>query len=287
MSAPAPHTPPAERTYPWWRLRFPGGQKIRKLTVVMAAREARRRLVAFRRGIRGRRRGASEPQALPNPEVIMKSDTEIERDVTAELQWAPDLDATDIAVKVKNGVAELGGFVRRYTDRYEAEIAAKRVAGVLGIANDIEVRLPSVDERPDPDVARDVVAAMRSQLPISSEGIKAIVRDGWVTLEGEVEWQYQRQTAENAVRRITGVKGVSNTVLLKPHVEPEQVRRKIMEALRRSAQLDASRITVETTGGEVVLKGTVRSWVERDEAERAAWAAPGVTKVDDHIVITP
>jgi osmotically-inducible protein OsmY len=217
----------------------------------------------------------------------MKSDSEIERDVQAELEWDPDLDAADIAVKVKSGVAELTGFARSYTDRYEAEIAAKRVAGVVGVANDVEVRLPSVDERPDPDVARDAVAALRSQLPISSEDIKVLVRGGWVTLEGEVEWQYQRQTADNAVRRIRGVKGVSNTVLLKPHAEPEQVRRKIMEALRRSAQLDASRITVETKGGEVVLKGTVRSWVERDEVERAAWAAPGVTKVDDHIVITP
>lgn len=217
----------------------------------------------------------------------MKADSEIEQDVKAELEWDPDLDATDIAVKVKSGVVELSGFVRSYTDRYEGEIAAKRVAGVVGVANDVEVRLPSIDERPDPDIARDAVAAMRSQLPISSESIKVLVRSGWVTLEGEVEWQYQRQTAENAVRRIKGVKGVSNTILLKPHVEPEQVRRKIMEALRRSAQLDASRITVESTGGDVVLKGTVRSWIERDEAERAAWAAPGVTNVDDHLVITP
>lgn len=217
----------------------------------------------------------------------MKADSEIEQDVKAELEWDPDLDATDIAVKVKSGVVELSGFVRSYTDRYEGEIAAKRVAGVVGVANDVEVRLPSIDERPDPDIARDAVAAMRSQLPISSESIKVLVRSGWVTLEGEVEWQYQRQTAETAVRRIKGVKGVSNTILLKPHVEPEQVRRKIMEALRRSAQLDASRITVESTGGDVVLKGTVRSWIERDEAERAAWAAPGVTNVDDHLVITP
>jgi osmotically-inducible protein OsmY len=217
----------------------------------------------------------------------MKLDSEIERDVKEELDWDPDLDASDIAVSVKKGVVTLAGFVKSYTDKYEAEAAAKRVAGVGGVANDLEVRMSSVDERPDPDIARDAVAALKSQLPISSENIKVIVKNGWVTLEGEVEWQYQRQTAENAVRRIKGVKGVSNTILLKPRVEPDEVKRKIQEALRRSAQVDANRITVEAHGGEVLLKGTVRSWIEREEAERAAWAAPGVTKVDDRIVVSP
>jgi len=155
------------------------------------------------------------------------------------------------------------------------------------VANDIEVRMPSVDERPDPDIAREAAAAIKSQLPISSENIKIIVKNGWVTLEGEVEWQYQRQTAENVVRRIKGVKGVSNTILLKPRAEPTEVKRKIQEALRRSAEVDANRIEVEARGGEVILKGTVRSWIEREEAERAAWAAPGVTKVEDRIVVSP
>jgi osmotically-inducible protein OsmY len=217
----------------------------------------------------------------------MKSDSEIEKDVKAELQWDPDLDATDVAVSVKNGVVTLTGFVKSYTDRYEAEAAAKRVAGVIAVANDIEVRMPSVDERPDPEIARDAAAAIKSQLPISSENIKIIVKNGWVTLEGQVEWQYQRQTAENVVRRIKGVKGVSNTILLKPRAEPTEVKRKIQEALRRSAEVDANRIEVEARGGEVVLKGTVRSWIEREEAERAAWAAPGVTKVEDRIVVSP
>jgi osmotically-inducible protein OsmY len=217
----------------------------------------------------------------------MKSDNEIERDVKAELEWDPDLDASDIAMSVKKGVVTLAGFVKSYTDKYEAEAAAKRVAGVVGVANDLEVRLPSVDERPDPDIARDAVAALKSQLPISSENIKLIVKNGWVTLEGEVEWQYQRQTAEKAVRRIKGVKGVSNTVVLKPRVEPIEVKRKIEGALQRSAEIDANRITVETNGGEVVLRGTVRSWIEREEAERAAWSAPGVTRVIDEIVVSP
>ncbi len=158
---------------------------------------------------------------------------------------------------------------------------------MVGVANDLEVRLPSIDQRPDPDIARDAVAALKNQLPISSENIKVVVKGGWVTLEGEVEWQYQRDTAEKAVQRIKGVKGVSNTILLKPRIEPTEVKRKIEEALRRSAEVDANRITVETRGGEVVLKGKVRSWIEREEAERAAWAAPGVTKVEDQIVVSP
>jgi osmotically-inducible protein OsmY len=219
--------------------------------------------------------------------AMRRSDSEIERDVKEELQWSPDLDASDIAVSVKDGVVALAGFAKSYTEKYEAEEAVKRVAGVVGVANDLEVRLPSVDERPDPDIARDAVAAIKAQLPISSENIKVIVKNGWVTLEGEVEWQYQRQTAEKAVRRIKGVKGVSNTVVLKPRVEPIEVKRKIEGALQRSAEIDANRITVETNGGEVVLRGTVRSWIEREEAERAAWSAPGVTRVIDEIVVSP
>jgi len=217
----------------------------------------------------------------------MKSDHEIELDVKDELQWDPNLDAIDIAVSVKKGVVTLAGFVKNYADKYEAESAAKRVAGVLGVANDIEVRMPSVDERPDPEIARDAVAAIKSQLPISSEHIKVVVKNGWVTLEGKVEWQYQKNTAENAVRRIKGVKGVSNLIQLKPRAQPSEIKRKIQEAFRRNAEIDANRITVEANAGEVILKGTVRSWIEREEAERAAWAAPGVTKVEDRIVVSP
>ena len=217
----------------------------------------------------------------------MRSDSEIERDVKEELQWDPDLDAIDIAVSAKKGVVTLTGFVRSYTDKYEAEAAAKRVAGVAGVANDIEVRMPSVDERPDPEIARDAVAAIKSQLPISSEHIKVVVKNGWVTLEGQVEWQYQRSTAETAVRRIKGVKGVSNLIQLKPRAAPAEIKRKIQEAFKRNAEVDANRILVETNGGEVILKGTVRSWIEREEAERVAWSAPGVTKVEDHIIVSP
>jgi osmotically-inducible protein OsmY len=130
------------------------------------------------------------------------------------------------------------------------------------------------------------VSAIKTQLPVSSEHIKVIVKNGWVTLEGQVEWQYQRSIAESAVKGLKGVKGVSNLVRLRPKAEPSDIKRKIQEAFRRSAEIDASHITVEAHGGEVVLKGKVRSWIERAEAERAAWAAPGVTNVDDRIVVS-
>jgi osmotically-inducible protein OsmY len=217
----------------------------------------------------------------------MKSDSEIERDVKEELGWNPDLDAKDIAVSVDGGVVTLTGFVKSYTDKYEAEAAAKRVAGVIAVANDLEVRMPAIDERPDPDIARDAVAALKSQLPVSYEKIKIIVKNGWITLEGQAEWQYQRQTAETAVRRIKGVKGVTNSIVLKPAAKPTEIKKKIEDAFRRNAELDANRITVEAHGSEVILKGSVRSWVEREEAERAAWSAPGVTNVDDRLVVNP
>jgi osmotically-inducible protein OsmY len=129
--------------------------------------------------------------------------------------------------------------------------------------------------------------AIKSQLPISSEHIKVVIKNGWVSLEGQVEWQYQRQTAEKAVRRIKGVKGVSNLIQLRPRAQPEDIKRKIQEAFKRNAEVDANRIMVETNGSEVILKGTVRSWVEREEAERVAWSAPGVTKVEDRIAVSP
>ena len=217
----------------------------------------------------------------------MKSASEIERDVREELQWGPDLNAEDIAVSVKDGVVTLAGFTRSYTDRLEAELAAKRVAGVHAIANDIEVRLPAIDQRPDPDIARDAVAALKSQLPISHDKIKVIVKDGWITLEGTAEWQYQKTTAESAVRKIKGAKGVTNVIQLKPAVQPTDIQRKIQQAFKRSAEVDADRITVEAKGSEVILKGTVRSWIEREEAERVAWSAPGVTHVEDRIVVSP
>jgi len=219
----------------------------------------------------------------------MKPDGEIKRDVEDELRWEPNVDPTDTAVAVKNGVVTLTGFVRSYAEKFAAERAVKRVTGVVGVANDLEVRLPQTDERPDPEIAREVVANLKIWLPSSWEHIKAVVKNGWVTLEGEVEWNYQRDYAERAVRCIKGVKGVSNLIRLQPRLEPKpvEIKQKIEEAFRRSALVDANRITVETHGGDVVLRGTVRSWAEREEAERAAWLAPGVTRVDNRIAVSP
>lgn len=216
----------------------------------------------------------------------MRLDSEIKRDVEDELRWDPDIDATDIGVAVRNGIVTLAGFVRSYAHRTEAERDAKRVAGVVGVANDIEVRLPALDQRPDPEIARDAASALKAELPISSENIKVVVRDGWLTLEGAVEWNFARERAESSVKRVRGVKGVTNAITLKPKVQPHEVRRKIEDAFRRSAELDASRITVEAKGDEVILRGTVKSWAERQEAERAAWAAPGVTRVENKIAIS-
>jgi osmotically-inducible protein OsmY len=217
----------------------------------------------------------------------MRSDSDIRRDVEDELRWDPDIDATDIAVNVHNGVVTLTGFVRGYVQKYQAEADAKRVAGVVAVANDLEVRLPDIDERPDPEIARDAISRIKSELPYSWEKIRAVVKNGWLTLEGEVEWNYQRVRAEEAVRRVRGLKGVTNNIEVKPQVAPAEIKRKIEEALRRAAEIDADRITVETVGSEVILRGTVRSWAERQDAERAAWSAPGVAKVDNRIIVSP
>jgi osmotically-inducible protein OsmY len=215
----------------------------------------------------------------------MISDTEIKKNVEAELQWDPDIKSTDVAISVKNGVVALTGYVPSYGQKFQAEADVKRVVGVSGVANDIEVRLPSSDKRPDPEIARNAVAALQMQLPNSYGNVKVLVRDGWITLEGAMEWQYQRERADAAVRHLQGVNGVINMILVKPKASPVDVKRKIEEAFKRSAEIDANRITVEAYDGEIILKGTVHSWFERKEAERAAWSAPGVTKVQDKISI--
>jgi osmotically-inducible protein OsmY len=216
----------------------------------------------------------------------MKTDSEVKRDVEAELRWSPDIDETDVAVKVTGGVATLTGFVSSYYEKYESERAAKRVAGVVGIANDIQVRLGAADGRDDPEIARAAVAAIKAQLPELAESLKVLVRDGHVTLEGTVPWNFQRESAENAVRRVHGVKALNNQITVTPRVKPTEVKRLIEDAFRRSAEVDAKGISVVADGGEVTLMGKVRNWSEREQAQHTAWSAPGVTRVKNQLSIS-
>ncbi|UVK41006.1 BON domain-containing protein [Mesorhizobium sp. AR10] len=215
----------------------------------------------------------------------MKSDEDVRKDVESELRWDPDVDATDVVVTVREGVVALAGIVRSFSERWEAESAAKRVAGVRGVANHLETRLPAISQRSDPEIARDAVNALLHELPDFAEDIQVVVSDGLLTLEGEVGSRQNRQDAAQAVRRVRGVKGVLNTIKARSMVAPEDIHLKIAEALKRSALLNSANIAVEANGNEVVLKGTVRSWAERKEADEAAWRTPGVTKVDNRITV--
>jgi osmotically-inducible protein OsmY len=217
----------------------------------------------------------------------MRSDDDIKRHVEAELEWDPGVDSTDIGVAVNQGVVTLSGFVRSFAHKLAAERAAKRVAGVVGLANDLEIQLPGADQRPDPEIARDAVAELKKWLPDAWRHVRPVVEDGRVTLEGEVEWNFQRDYAERALHWIAGITGISNSIRLRPRVAAAEVRHNIEEAFRRNAQIDANRVMVEANGGEVILRGTVRSWAERQEAERVAWAAPGAIRVDNQITVSP
>lgn len=217
----------------------------------------------------------------------MKSDIELQRDVLAELQFDPSVNAARIGVSAKDGVVTLTGYVDRYSEKYEAERAAKRVYGVRAVANDIEVKPPWTSELTDADIAAAAVKALESNSRVPADNIKVTVRNRYLTLEGEVEWQYQKHEAERAVRNLPGIVGINDLITVKPHVSPEDLKSKIEEALKRSAEMEARRVDVEVHDGEVILRGSVRSWYEREEAERAAWAAPGVRRVEDLITVAP
>jgi osmotically-inducible protein OsmY len=214
-----------------------------------------------------------------------RTDEQIRNDVLFELKWDPKISSPDIAVAVKDSVVTLSGFASSYWEKEEAEKAAKRVYGVRAVANDIQVK--PIVSRTDPEIARDAVHELQSHVSIPADKIKVSVSNGWVTLEGTVEWQYQKALAESSVKKLRGVLGVTNNIQVKPSVSPSDLRTRIEEALRRSAEVDARRITVEVSGSTAKLFGSVRSWVEREEAERAAWSAPGITSVENHIVVTP
>jgi len=214
------------------------------------------------------------------------TDLELKRSVESELRWEPSLKAPEaIGVGVKDGVVTLSGYVESYPEKLAAERAAARVSGVKAIVNKLEVRLPFSSERTDEDIARAAVNALEWTSSIPKEKIKITVDKGWITLKGAVDWLDQRTAVEDAVKSLTGVKGVLNLIEVRPAVRRDVVKNAIEDALKRLAELDAQRIQVDTVGSKVILRGTVRSWLERKEAERVAWQAPGVTEVDNQIEV--
>jgi osmotically-inducible protein OsmY len=214
-----------------------------------------------------------------------RTDEEIQRVVLAELKWDARVQPNEIGVAVKDGIVTLTGWVDSYIKKWAAEEAAHRVRGVKAVVNEIEVRLPSDAERTDADIAAAAVRALEWDAGVPIDKLDVTVSKGWVTLKGEVEWQHQKEDAERVVRRLTGVKGVTNLIIVKPRVTPSELKEKIEQALIRNAMMDAQRITVEVQGSKVILKGTVRLWAERAEAERVAWSAPGVTSVENRITV--
>jgi osmotically-inducible protein OsmY len=216
----------------------------------------------------------------------MKTDTQLLRDAQDQLRWEPSVRDDEIGVAAKDGVLTLSGHVPSFADKYTAVRAVERVVGVKAVADEITVKLPSSYSRTDTELAHQAVNALKWDVQVPDELIRVTVREGWLTLEGDVEWQFQRTAAERAVRNLTGVRGVINSIAVKPkHVSELDVSKKIKEALRRSADLESDRIRVEAHDGSVTLEGTVRTFTERRDAERAAWGTPGVTRVDDRILV--
>jgi osmotically-inducible protein OsmY len=214
----------------------------------------------------------------------MKTDSELRGEVERELEWEPSVDERRIGVSVMDGIVTLSGEVSSFGEKWRAERSVERVAGVRGIANELEVKLQS--ERSDADIAKAAADALKWNVMVPSDKVTVKVSKGWLTLEGELRWDYQRRAAERAVRDLPGVRGVSNLIRIKPRVEPQNVKEKIEQTFNRVATLDANRISVQVDGSQVTLRGTVHSWIERHEAEKAAWAAPGVTAVHNYITVS-
>jgi osmotically-inducible protein OsmY len=215
--------------------------------------------------------------------TVVHTDEEIQQSVMAELKWDAKLQPNEIGVSVKDGVVTLTGWVDSFLKKWSAEDAALKVSGVKAVANDIEIKLSS--ERTDADIAAAAIQALEWDVFVPSDRVQVTVSKGWVTLKGEVEWQYQKEDAERVVRRLAGVKGVSNLITVKPRATPSDLKKKIEGALVRNAQLDANRISIEVQGSKAILRGTVRAWAEKEEAERVAWSAPGITSVENRIAV--
>lgn len=217
----------------------------------------------------------------------MKTDTHLQSDVLDELRWEPSVDAASIGVAVKDGIVTLTGAVPTYSQCVAAVQVAERVHGVKGVATELHVRLFEDRSPTDADLAKAAVDAMKWRTTVPDERVKVAVSKGWITLEGEVDWYFQKASAEDAVRHLRGVKGITNRIQITPKATSTEVKTLIESAFRRTAELDAKKVRVETHNGKVVLRGDVRSWVERQQAEQSAWAAPGVTQVENHIAVVP
>jgi osmotically-inducible protein OsmY len=218
---------------------------------------------------------------------MMRSDSDIQKDVTDEFKWEPSLRDDDIAVGVRDGVVTLAGFVDSYPEKWTAERVASRVKGVKAVANDLEVKLPSSSQRSDPDIAHAAVNGLSWNSSVPRDRIKVKVEKGWVTLEGDVDWYYQKEAADRSVRQLTGVRGVSNLISVRARATPSDLKQKIKEALRRGAEFDAEHINVDLDGNRAILRGTVRSYAEMRDAERAARNAPGITEVENRLTVDP
>jgi len=215
----------------------------------------------------------------------MKTDVQIQQDVMDELSWEPALNASEIGVAVRNGVVTLSGHVSAFAKKFAAENAAWRVKGVKAVAEEIEVRLAGDSRLPDDEIADNIVRTLKWNTAVPDENIKVKVTGGWVYLEGELDWNFEKETAFNAVRHLKGVTGVTNLIAVKPRVNTVVVKDNIRKALERSADLESANIQVDTMGNKVILHGKARSWAEKRTIENAAWSAPGVAIVDDELII--
>lgn len=217
----------------------------------------------------------------------MKSNAVLQQDVMDALRWEPGLNSAQIGVLAQNGIVTLTGRAESIAQKFKAERTAERVAGVKAVVQQIDVELPGHHVRTDADLAQMALNVLKWNSQVPADQIQIKVEDGWVTLLGQVEWWYQQHEAEKAIRSLTGVKGLTNAMTIKPSVQPTQVKEKIRQAFHRTAQFDANGIEVEATGRKVVLRGKVHSWKERRDAETAAWSAPGVASVEDLLAIEP
>jgi osmotically-inducible protein OsmY len=223
----------------------------------------------------------------------MKTDAALQRDVMDELKWEPTIKAAEIGVGVTDGVVTLSGYVDTYGEKWTAERTAARVFGVKAVAEELKVRLPETLQRPDEDIAQAAANALQWNVWLTHmiDRIEVVVENGWITLSGDVDWWYQKDAVGDTVRNLLGVRGLSNNIAIVPRapipVNAQDIKDEIESAFQRNALLDSRRITVEIRGGKVILKGSVRNWAEREQVERAAWAAPGVSEVESHIMFSP